>query len=229
METLVNDNGEHLFLIVILKGWILAAKDMAGILISHWKQLIIFPVGILLGLYFSDNLKLKKIITPGFLIYCTIAFIIAYLAQTTLLTILIKRPIGYGRIFFFLEMLLFILILLYGTYFGFLLASYSVPRIMIPLVYTVSLIILLTVGYDYYRNYKYTTVFAKAYDSRIQDIRQMKKSVTSEKVYLKSLPSSRILQFMEILPDNDSTTDLPYENSVYVRYYQLPFKIYLAN
>jgi Family of unknown function (DUF6056) len=212
----------------IMKGWISAFKHLAGIFISSWKELIILPIGVILGLYLGDNLKLIKAITPRLLIYCSLAFIISYIGQSTVIYIAIKTPVGYGRIFFFLEMLLFILILLYGIYFGILLQSYLAPKIIAPLIYVMSLIILFAVGFDYYKNYQITTVFAKAYDKRIQHLKEMKQTLTKENVYLTPLPNSEVLEFMEIAPESDSTAALPDNNAVYVRYYQLPFKIFLA-
>jgi len=219
---------QPLSVILIMKGWISAFKHLAGILLSNWKQLIILPVGLLLGLYLGDNLNLKKLIIPRLLIYCSLAFMISYIGQSTVVYIAIKTPVGYGRIFFLLEMLLFILILLYGIYFGILLQSFLAPKIIVPLIYAMSITILLAVGFDHYKNYRIATVFAKAYDKRIQHLKQMKQMLRKENVYLTALPNSGVLEFEEISPETDNTGILPDNNAVYVRYYQLPFKIYLA-
>jgi len=52
-----------------------------------------------------------------------------------------------------------------------------------------------------------------------------KKDERKDKAYLPPLPNSGILDFMEISPETNG--DMSDNNAVYVRYYQLPFSIYL--
>jgi len=216
---------QHLSVILIMKGWISAFKHLAGMVISSWKQLIILPTGLILGFYLADNLQLKKMITPQFLLYCSLVFILAYISQSTVIFIAIKTPVGYGRIFYFLEVLIFMLILLYGIYLGFMLQLHISAKVTNLFVPVISIAILLAVSVEYYRNYAATLKFARAYDSRIESLVKMKKDERKDNVYLTPLPNSAILEFMEISPENDGAiTD---NNAVYVRYYQLPFSIYL--
>ena len=101
------DPNLHLSVPVFLKGYLSAFKHMAGIILSSWKQLMILPVGILLGLLLADNIALRKLITQKLLLYCTLTFILCYIGQSTVIFISLKTPVGYNRIFFMLEMLLF--------------------------------------------------------------------------------------------------------------------------
>ena len=217
----------HLSVLIIMKGWISAFKHLAGILFSSWKQLIIFPIGIMLSFYLSHHFKLKELVTLRLLIYCSIAFIISYIGQSTVIYIAIKTPVGYGRIFFMLEMLLFMLILMYGVYFGNLLQSYTGAAIVNSLIYITSFSILFAVAFSIYTSYQTTAVFARAYDKRIQYLKDLKQTSVKGKVYVSALPSSDVLEFMEISPETDSLGTLPDNNAVYVKYYRLPFKLFL--
>jgi len=221
----VANPGQHLSVIIVIKGWISAFKHLAGIIIMSWKQLIILPVGLILGLYLSKNFQLNKYITPRFLLYCSLVFVIAYISQSTVIFIAIKTPVGYGRIFYFLEILLFMLLLLYGVYFGFIFQLHVAAKTRNLLLPVISIAILLAVAIDYYRNYSLTRKFANAYDNRIESIVKSKKDERKDKAYLPPLPNSGILDFMEISPETNG--DMSDNNAVYVRYYQLPFSIYL--
>ena len=181
----------------------------------------------MLSFYLSHHFKLKELITLRFLMYCSIAFIISYIGQSTVIYIAIKTPVGYGRIFFMLEMLLFILILLYGIYFGNLLQSHAGKAIVNPLIYITSVSILFAVAFSIYTSYQTTAVFARAYDKRIQYLKDLKQTAVKGKVYVSALPSSGVLEFMEISPETDSLGTLPDNNAVYVKYYRLPFKLFL--
>lgn len=212
----------------IIAGWISAFKHLAGAIVFSWKQLIVFPVGIVAGVYLSDNLLIKKLINGRLLIYCSLAFIISYLGQSTILSIAIRTPVGYGRIFFFLEILLFALILLYGMYFGIQLVSRLNQKLISLSICIISVTLIVAVCYYYFQNYKVTAAFAKAYDNRILELQEKKNNNYKHNVYLTSLPNSGILQFMEILPESENSEQYPNDNNVYVRYFKLPFKIYLA-
>lgn len=222
------DPNLHLTVLVIIKGWISAFKHLAGNILMSWKQLIILPIGLLLSFHLGDNLPLRKLISTRLLIYCSIAFIISYIGQSTVIYMALKTPVGYNRIFFFLELLLFILMLLYSFRIGMFLQSYIGPKAITSLMYLISLPILFAIGLDYYKNYQVTSVFAKAYDRRIQHLKEVKQTSSKENVYVPALPNSGVLEFMEIEPETDSSAKLPDNNAAYVRYYRLPFKIYLA-
>lgn len=217
----------HLSILIIMKGWMSAFKHLAGILFSSWKQLIIFPIGIMLSFYLSHHSKLKELITLRLLMYCSIAFIISYIGQSTVIFIAIKTPVGYGRIFFMLEMILFMLILMYGIYFGNLLQSHGSAAIVNSLIYIMSVSILFAVASNIYSSYKTTAFFARAYDKRIQYLKDLKQTAVKGKVYVPALPSSDVLEFMEISPETDTLGTLPDNNAVYVKYYRLPFKLFL--
>ena len=218
----------QLGVLVIMKGWISAFKHMAGIILASWKQLMILPIGLLVGFYLSDNLFLKRFITTRFLLYCSLTFIICYIGQSTVIYISLKTPVGYNRIFFFLELLLFILMLLYGMFGAFFLQSRLPPKIIPPLAGLVFLAIFIPVSIDYYRSFLVTSEFAKAYDKRIQTLKELSLHPPGKTVFVRKLPDSGVLEFMEIEPELDSTAKLPDNNAVYVRYYKLPFKLYLA-
>lgn len=214
--------------LVIMKGWISAFKHMSGIVLGSWKQLMILPIGLLIGFYFSNNASVQRFITPRFLLYYTLTFIICYIGQSTVIYISLKTPVGYNRIFFFLEMLLFILMLLYGMFAAFFLQSRLSPKIISPIGGFVFLAIIIPVSIDYYQSFKVTSVFAKAYDKRIQGLKDLRQHPPGKIVYVPKLPDSGVLEFMEIEPQSSNTTQLPDNNSVYVSYYNLPFKVYLA-
>lgn len=222
------DPAFHLNAFIIMKGWVTAFRHLAGNILLNWKQLIVLPTGVLLSFYIGKNARLQEIITPRLLLYCSLAFIISYIGQSTIIFIAIKTPVGYGRIFFFLELMLFILMLLYGMYIGIRLASYLAPELTTALILILSVGLLFSIGFDYYKNYKITSVFAKAYDKRIQLIVEMKRASRQENLYLTSLPYSGVFEFPDLSPELESDDSIPEINDTYIRYYQLPFKIYLA-
>lgn len=219
---------QNLSVFIVIEGLLSAFKHLIGTIFLSWKQLIILPIGVLLGFYLSNNDYLKKVLNGKFLIFCTLAFIIAYIGQSSVLLISIGSPVGYGRIFFFLELLLFLLFLLYGVYFGILLQSKFNPTTISFLIYGLSFPILLVIGNFFYRNLEVTNIFAKAYDKRISYLEELKYINNADTIYLPPLPDSGVLKFMEILPEVQGQPLYPDDNAVYVRYYGLPFKLYLA-
>lgn len=227
VESVRQLNGEnHLTIILLLKGWFWMFESVASTLLFNWKQLIIPLIGCLFGLYFQDNPRLKRIINIRLLIVFVFGFILSCIAQSTIVNISIGQAIGYDRIFFFLDILLFILLLFLGLYFGIRIKLKSINS---TLIYMISFLVLFSVGFFYYQNFKTTRIFAKAYDNRINELLALKKRDNIQKIYLDRLPDSGVLQFMEISPEPPDTTTYLYDNIVYGHYYQLPFKIYLKN
>ena len=219
---------KHLNAVLFLRGWLSAFIHLGGTILGSWKHLIVLPIGLVLGVFLFEYPILKKIVSIPFLIKCSIAFIVAYIGQATILLIAIKTPVGYGRIFYFLEFLLFILMLLYGIFFAFVMQAFLNDNTTIFIISFISLPLIFSAAFYNYRNYQVTTVFAKSYDSRIELLKKLRTSSISENFYLIPLPDSGILLFQEIDPQDGNSNKLPDNNEVYVRYYHLPFKIYLA-
>ena len=92
-----------------------------------------------------------------------------------------------------------------------------------------TVLILIPVTNNYYQNFKIAKKFAKAYDQRLDYLMEEKKANNTKAIYLKPLPPSGVLQFMEILPQKNASDELPYDNWVYVKYFDLPFNIFLIN
>lgn len=224
----INNPNQHLNILLFIKGWSVAFLDLGYRIIHNWKQLIILPIGIILGVYLYENEALKRVISLRFLLYCSFAFSIAYLGQISILLIAIKTPIGYERIFFFLELLLFLLILLYGIYLGFWINSVTSTKFRIIILSSISITIFGAIGFSFQKNYRVTTVFAKAYDARIDYLIQQKQKGIRDDIYVPSLPASGMLMFEEMDVKSESSNLLPDNNAAYVNYYKLPFKIYVA-
>lgn len=218
---------QQLSIFSILNDWLHAFKHLVGIVLTSWKQLVIFPIGLLLGLSIKDYSRYMQLINIRCLLLCTIAFVISYIGQSTVMLLAIGTPVGYGRVFFFLEMILFILLLLYGSYAGIRLRELFNERIIKILSVIITVFILVPISYNYYRNIVIAREFSEAYDKRITYLLKEKADGRTNILYVKPLPLSGTLQFMEILPQIDGLSKLPYDNWVYVEYYDLPFNIYL--
>jgi hypothetical protein len=225
---IVNSPIKHLSVLLFLQGWTSAFVHLAGTILASWKQLMILPVGVLLGFYFFNQSTVRALITFPFLVKCAIAFIVAYLGQATILLIAIRTPVGYGRIFYFLELLLFVFFLLCGIFAGFKLRLILNDKVIFSLILIKSFLVLFFTGSYFYENYLITLNFAHAYDRRIELLKDLKQKGTTGNVYLSQLPESGVLFFTEIEFQTNDSKDLPSNNADYVRYFQLPFNIFLS-
>ena len=102
----LNQAEQQLSIFSLINGWLHAFNHLIGIVITSWKQLIILPVGLIVGLSINQSSRFKQLLSIRFLFISGIAFIISYIGQSTIMQLAINTPVGYGRVFFFLEMLL---------------------------------------------------------------------------------------------------------------------------
>jgi hypothetical protein len=223
----IESSRQQLSLILIIKDWIIAFQYLIFSFINTWKQLVLIPIGILLGIYLNSSSKVKNIVNPSLLFYCSISFIISYIGQSTILSIVLRQPVGYDRVFFFLDILFFSLLLLYSVYLGISLSTSLTHGLIRWFIFFISFGVVSVLCFYFYKQYRMTSLFAKAYDKRIENFKVLKTNPQIKKVYFSHLPNSGILNFMEILPEPKKPNTFLYDNGVYESYYQLPFKIYL--
>lgn len=221
----VNSNLDPNGFVEIMSLFISAIKHYIYSFITNWRQLIIFPIGIILGYLFFE---ISKKITKQMLFWLTLGFIAAFLAQSIVMFIAIKTFVGYGRIFLLLDFLVVLLLLAYGVYMGSYLKQWFSSKTNSILVLSFSISIISVLFIHYYNAIDQARLFAKSYDTRMELLLAQKSAGRSMPLYLKPLNPSDVLNFMEIRPykGNENNNDI-YDNIVYEQYFNLPFKIFL--
>ena len=224
--TITDPNPEvHLNLLTLFLGWFSALKHLTGIVLTSWKQIMIIPIGVIVSFQFR-NPTLVKLISFRLVLFFSLVFLLCYIGQSTVMYIAIKTPVGYGRIFYLLELLLFSLFLLIGYKAGVESQSLVNPGKLSYLLIGSCVFIFSLISINLYNSYKTTLQFAKAYDSRINYLLVLKGKGNMEDIYVPTLPSSGFLNFMEISPA-DSSGKINDNNSSYIKYFKLPFRFFI--
>jgi hypothetical protein len=215
----------HLNLLTLLLGWFSALKHLTGLVLTSWKQIMIIPIGIIISFHFRNPALVKLLSIRLLLSFCLI-FLLCYIGQSTVMYIAIKTPVGYGRIFFLLELLLFSLLLLIGYKVGAEAQSFINPVTVRYLLVATCVFIGSLISINLFNSYKTTVLFAKAYDSRINYLLTLKDKGNIEDIYVPTLPSSGFLNFMEISPA-DNSGKINDNNSSYIKFFKLPFRFFI--
>ena len=214
---------------VFLSGWFVAMKHLIMKVLTSWRQIIILPIGIVLGFILKNNKCLYSRLNFRFVLLSSLSFLICYWAQSTVLIISIGTPVGYGRIFVFLELLLFVLFILWGLYLSFtfdkLMKDGKIKRVYVGVLIVCSLTILISLGDFIFKNILTTRQFARAYDQRIELL--LHSNLAKNQILIVNpLPASGIIKYMEISSEPENGK-YPGNNAAYTNFYNLPFEIYL--
>lgn len=186
----------------------------------------VFIVSFFCGNLFSDQLansfSIGRKLSNVMILFT--GFNIALLFHVIVVLLALKTPIGYGRVFVFIEMIWLFFLLLGGLMLGSVFQQMKVSRVMIVVIF---------ISFFAWSLKKNITLlgdarnFAKLHDNRINYLMKLKATNNSNKVELEGLKGTYVFGYEDIQPEDTVTHIIPYPNYSVQKYYQLPFMVYL--
>jgi hypothetical protein len=184
-----------------------------------------FLVSFLAGMNYrtlvSDRIKANF---RGWIVLFFVAFNVALLANILVTLIALKTPIGYGRIFVFLEFLFLSFIVLSGLMIGTFLNFRWKTKSLIFFAFLSVTCLIINKGATKLNT---ALMFVKQHDERIAKLDCLKRDNFRGKVYLSPLQGCDVLGYQDIGVEDTLTKITPYPNRSIQDYYSLPFQIFL--
>lgn len=195
---------------------------MAVLNTSFWFVLAVaFFCGSLFVSFFN---KLFTASVSKRIILLIIAFNAALVMHVFIILFALKTPIGYGRVFVFIEFMWFILIILLGLFAGSKFKIVAFSKIMLIVIICIYLF------FGWQKNLQALSdakLFAKQHDERIEYLKQLKEKGSRSTVYLPALKGTEVFGYEDIQKEDTMTHIIPYPNYSLQQYYRLPFMVFL--
>lgn len=222
----VTTTGESLNFWLFIHGYWVALKHFASTFSHNLYWIICCILFFFVGTYFKGTFKSFYSRFPGIIWFIITSALLALLANTIVTIVALKTPIGYGRIFFFLDFYFLLVFFFFFSWLGmylklqqFLLKNLLVGSISFLLVYVIV---------QGSKNKVLAKNFAYSYDKRIRLLVANNNKIRNGKsLYLNPLPSSGVLDIPEIGKEDTVTKFIPYTNYSLKKYYNLGFNVFL--
>jgi len=164
------------------------------------------------------SFQIQKVIA----IFC--AFNFALFMHVIVILMALKTPIGYGRVFVFVEFLWLINLLFIGLVVGSRFKYFNVSKSSVVVVCYLFIMLMLYKNVNLLADAK---LFAKQHDERIIFFEKLKILRNRSNIYVPSLKGKDVFGYEDIQQEDTVTHIIPYPNHSIHQYYQLPFKVFL--
>lgn len=195
---------------------------MAVINIGFW---FVFVISFCCGSMFSAVLpKLFRFFQIKKIIFVLCAFNVALLMHVIVILVALKTPIGYGRVFVFVEFLWLIFLIFTGLVAGTSFKYVHVSKASAILFFCLFIFFTVNKNINLLADAK---LFSKQHDQRIKYLKQLKRGNNRSKIFIPALEGKEVFSYEDIQLEDTVNHIIPYPNYSIQQYYRLPFSVFL--
>ena len=212
-------------IISVLKGFIISIKHYFLTFMSNPYQVLLCVLAVCVGSIYKDQINISFSHARNIVLFSFITFIAVLIAHTFVIMVGLKTPIGYGRVFFFVDLCFIVFIIIIFSSLGTLIKGSPIVNGSI-LIVTILLITGLVMQKGII-NLIAAKEYSIAQNTRIAFLIELKKKQHVNDVFVDALPDPGILGITDLDVKDTVSLALSYPNYSLRKYYQLPFDVYL--